>query len=193
MVTIDLLPEKAKVADVIRLYVLGGVALYLLAGGAFFGMRMSALGELNELKNQTAEVEKKLEALGSIQSEVAKLAKNKSTLEKDAEVLTTLRLRQSIWVNVLDLIPDVMPASATLTEIKNAGGKGKASSKDSTMVTLKVFGLDREVIPALYTALEGRQEIGTVTVDKVQNNVSTVGGKQGFSFEVTFEYQGSGG
>lgn len=188
MVIINLLPEKAKVREVITMYIGIGVAAVILVIVGFAVLAGSASAELADVTAKKNAIDAKLASpeLKQILTQVKKFTASKANLKKSAEVLRKLRERQTVWISIMDLLPDVMPAKATLLKVAN--GKGK--KKGMTAVTLTLWGEDREVIPKLYSNLEARQEVSNVSIDAVETAFKIIGGVEGRGFTISFDYVG---
>ena len=186
MVAINLLPDKARRGELITAYIAGGVALVLLVLGGFFAWSMAVRSDADEVAKKTREVEKQLASpeLRRIVQEVREFTEAQDNLKKQAEVLVDLRNRQASLVRVLDLLPDVLPAKATIRklETEETGGKNPV-----TKITMNVMVLDREVVPQFIENLSNRPEIKNVNIKDVGYNLQKLGPDSGHLVDLTFE------
>jgi hypothetical protein len=126
MVNINLVPEKIRSAENLRIIVMVG-ALSLVLPALFWGYRYQGK------RSEEAQVEKDLsalqaeldsDALKTVVMEVEQFTKDQADLDSKRSVVDTLRKRQVMLLRLLDLLPDIMPGTARVRNLKVADSKG---------------------------------------------------------------------
>ncbi len=150
MVQINLVPEKVRAADTLRVVVLlGSLALLLPLG--FWGWRFVALNtKLASVDAEIIELQKELDKpeLVKIVKLVDQFAKNESDLKVKLSLVEILRARQIVLLRVLDLVPDAMQPQAWLSKIEMKEDMGAKKA------LFEGFAISPEVMATIFSALE---------------------------------------
>jgi Tfp pilus assembly protein PilN len=179
MVKLNLLPEKIRAAEKLKLVVLGGSAFYILLVGLLAWRMTVASAGLAAVNADIAAVETELKPLQSIADEVKKLSAEKTEQDSKKARLDALSQRQAYLVRALDLVPDFMQAgSAWLVALD------QREEKDKRLIMLDGRAVSAEAWADFFTNLEAQ---GSVEDLKVEEAISVKEkGRELMKFRVAF-------
>jgi hypothetical protein len=150
MVNINLVPEKIRSAEALKVIViLGALSLslpVLFWAMKYQGKRASLAAVDKEVDALNAELASP--ALKNIVASVEQFTKDQSDLDTKRSVVDLLRKRQVLLLRLLDALPDIIPGFGRVTSLVAADAKG---AKKVTM-TCEFTTLD--AIAAVYENLE---------------------------------------
>src|SRR5882724_639498 len=150
MVNINLVPEKIRSAETLKVIVMLGV-LSLAVPAAFWVMQYQAK------RAKLASVEKQLQGLvdelnsptlKNVVAEVEQFSKDQSNLDTKRSIVDQLRKRQILLLRLLDLLPDVIPPKSRISVLSVADEKG------AKKVTLTCDFMTLDAIASAYENLE---------------------------------------
>ena len=133
MVNINLVPDKIRSADTLKIIVTIGV-ISLSLPIAFWAMKFQGKrAQLAVVKSQLADLNKELESpqLKQVVADVEQFTKDQSMLDTKRSIVDELRKRQVVLLRLLDLLPDVIPARARINSLAVIDEKG---AKKVTMI-----------------------------------------------------------
>lgn len=180
MVKLNLLPAKVRAAEVLRLAVLLGMAVYLVLIGILAWRYAVAKQALAEVGVKIAKVEAELKPLQVIADEVKKLSAEKNEQEAKKSKLSELTRRQVYLVRAMDLLPDLMQGGQVwLTGFDQDAAKG-----------IRRIILDgKAVSPAawadFYDNLDAQALIGELKIDAPMTSAFE-SGRAVYAFKVSF-------
>lgn len=108
MIRLNLLPEKVRSAERLKLIVIVGVGVYAV-GLLFLGWGwMRAGAKVDKVKAESAAIEAKLNApeLREAVEAVNQFTKDQNEMKEKASIVNTVRKRQVTLVRLLDQLPD---------------------------------------------------------------------------------------
>lgn len=158
MIRINLLGEKVDTTATYGTQILLTVGtLVLILGGCFFAQTHFS-GKLEIAKNEKSELEADLAKLKIVTEKVAKLEKNKKTLQEKLTTIAGLIARQQGPVRILDELNNYIPERTWLTTIKEKDG----------FLNITGIALDNQTIAVFIGNLEKSKY-----VEKIDLNHST--------------------
>jgi type IV pilus assembly protein PilN len=181
MVNINLLPEKVRAAETLKLVVIIGT-LCLTLPLLFWTYRY--IGD----KAKLAAVEQKIEVVNSelnspklkqVVQEVEQFGRDRADLDAKRSVVDLLRKKQVTVLRFLDVLPDLVPKRAWLTKVELKDEKG------SRKVFLEGMALSSEVVADLYANLEAHAVIKNPSMDAAPTQVLQRG-KSIVNFKLSF-------
>jgi Tfp pilus assembly protein PilN len=142
------------------------------------------LGELHAVQRQRAaiDVEKNSAELKKIVADVEEFAKQDKNFQDQLANLNRFRAKQIFYVHLLDMLPDLVPENAYLTEISEANAKG------AIQVTVKGNAMTADDVSKFYIALES-QGFKNLSLDAPATPVIALGSTY-YGFTISFEYGG---
>ena len=158
MVNINLLPDKIRSAESLKIIVLVGACSLALPVLFWSGRYQGARADLAQVDSELKELRLELESpqLKQIVAEVEQFTKDQGDLDAKRSVVDTLRKKQVTLLRFLDMLPDIMPKNAKITVLTVTDGKG---GKEVSL-TCDFLGLDS--IAAVYESLEASPQIDRV-------------------------------
>jgi Tfp pilus assembly protein PilN len=161
MVNINLLPEKVRSAEILKIVVVLGLASLALPV-VFWAYRYTqANAELAAVEKQIDSVNADLNSpqLKQVVAEVEQFSKNAADLDTKRSVVDTLRKKQVVLVRLMDVLPDLIPARAWLTRLDVKDNKGAKNA------SLEGNALSADVLAELYTNLEANPVVKNLKMD----------------------------
>jgi Tfp pilus assembly protein PilN len=182
MVNINLLPEKVRSAEVLKIVVALGM-LSLALPVVFWAWRYTqANAELAAVEKQIDSVNADLNSpqLKQVVAEVEQFSKNAADLDSKRSVVDTLRKKQVVLVRLMDVLPDLIPARACLSHLEVKDAKGVKGA------TLEGSALSADVLAELYTNLEANPVVKNLKMDSPPS-ASQANGHSVLTFKLSFE------
>ena len=184
MIRVNLLPEKVRNAEGLRTdIILASIALALVVGGILY-LYQQGLSGLHAIQKERAAVdaEKNSPELKKMVADVEEFAKQDKNFHDQLANLNRFREKQVFYVKLLDMLPDLVPDNAFLTDVNEASDKG------AIKVTVKGNAMTPDDVSKFYMALEG-QGFKNLSLD-APATPGTVLGETYYGFTISFEYGG---
>ena len=163
MVNINLLPEKVRAAEVLKIVVILGV-LSLTLPVLFWAYRYAgAKAELAAVEKQIDDVNVQLNSphLKQVVAEVEQFGKDRADLTSKRSVVDLLRQQQVTLVRFLDILPDLVPKRAWLTSVVvTPDAKG-----DTKKVVVMGSAMSAEVVADFYSNLQAQAAVHSPQMD----------------------------
>jgi Tfp pilus assembly protein PilN len=158
MVNINLVPEKIRSTENLRLIVMVG-AISLVLPALFWGYRYQ--GKRSELAQAEQEVkalnaELNSDALRNVVTEVEQFTKDQGDLTIKRSVVDQLRKRQVLLLKLLDMLPDIVPGTARIKRLAVTDVKG------AKQVELGCDFNAKDGVATVYENLEASSLVGSL-------------------------------
>ena len=184
LVQINLVPDKIRSGETLRVIVLVGVVSLFLPV-LFWAYRYQAVRaervavekELQGLKDELASPQ-----LKQVVAEVEQFTRDEADLAAKRSVLDQLRKRQVMILRLLDLMPDLLPADSRLRSM-NVTDAGATKH-----VELGVVNRTNDAVAEVYNNLESSSLIGKLQMTEGPSPV-VVGGRNMVRATYTFDLQ----
>lgn len=178
MIRINLLPVRAaKKKESVRFQVtVAGLItffVFALSMVAYFAVR----GEANSLSDQISRGNQEIEELKKKIGELSKIKEQKRVVEEKLKIITDLEAARTGPVNLFKRISGAIPEKAWLQSIKD----------DGSLVTLKGFAADDEIVADFMRGLQKNRELGSVELEIAQRMVEKETGVELVSFTIRLE------
>jgi Tfp pilus assembly protein PilN len=179
MVKLNLLPEKVRAAEVLRLVALVGIAVYL-AAAALLGWRFLAAHQaLAVVNGKIAKVDAELKPLQAIADEVKKLTDEKNEQDAKRGKLIELAKRQAYLIRLMDMLPDLMQGGQVwLVGLDETVDRNRRVSLDGKASTMEVWA-------DFYSNLESQSQVSDLKIDAAPA-ATKEGNRQTYHFKVSF-------
>jgi Tfp pilus assembly protein PilN len=154
MININLLPEKIRSAELLRVSIgLAAAAVLMVAVGIGY-VFFQKQAQLSEVKKQISVVQAEMDSgeLKAMVQAVEEFAQQKKLLEDRQASIDKFRQSQVYWVSLLDLLPDVMPEQVWIQSLSLAG-----EEKGKKKIEIKARGLTQQDAARFYSNIEGLQ------------------------------------
>ncbi len=185
MIRLNLLPAKVRLAELLRLAVLGGVVVYLGAVG-FLGWRFAlAKQDLAQVNRKIAKVDAELKPLEKIAEEVKKLTDEQTEQSVKRSKLEELAKRQAYWVRALDTVPDLLQGGQVwLTSLDQLDSKGGIRR-----IVLEGNAQSVEAWADFYDNLESQNQVTELKIEGEPSiwPSSALGVRKWYHFKVSFQ------
>lgn len=184
MVNINLLPEKVRAAEALKLVVVVG-SLCLTLPLLFWTYRyMGDKAELTSLEQKIDLVNIELNSpkLKQVVQEVEQFGRDRANLEAKRSVVDLLRKKQVALVRLLDVLPDLVPKRAWITKVDVQNEKGGRKA------IVEGTALSAEVVADFYANLEAHVAIRNPAMDAAPIQVLSRG-KTLVNFKMSFEIE----
>jgi Tfp pilus assembly protein PilN len=184
MIRVNLLPEKVRNAEGLKTdIILAAIALALVAGGIGY-LYQQGLSGLHAIQKERAAVdaEKNSPELKKMVADVEEFAKQDKNFHDQLANLNRFREKQVFFVKLLDMLPDLVPDNAYLTDVNEASNKGAIT------VTIKGNAMTPDDVSKFYMALES-QGFKNLSLDSPASP-GTVLGETYYGFTISFDYGG---
>jgi Tfp pilus assembly protein PilN len=179
MVKLNLLPEKVRSAEILRLLVFAGVAVYLAAAVLMAWRFLVADRALAVVNDQIAKVEAELKPLQAIADDVKRLTDEKTEQDAKRAKLVELAKRQSYLIRLMDLVPDLMQGGQVWLTIMDE------TSDRTRRISLEGKAPTAEVWADFYNNLESQSIVSGLKID-APPTAAKDGVRQNYHFRVSF-------
>jgi hypothetical protein len=156
MVNINLVPEKIRSGETLKIIVLlGSVSLVLPV--LFWGYRYQGeRAKLSDVEKQLDAVNAELNSpqLREIVADVKKFSDDQAALAAKRSIVDSLRQRQVVILRFLDMVPDIIPADSKVNKLVVTDDKGNKK------VEMTCSFLSEESVSSVYENLEASSLVG---------------------------------
>ncbi|MBI5642958.1 MAG: PilN domain-containing protein [Deltaproteobacteria bacterium] len=178
MIRINLLPVRAaKKKESVRfqLTVAGLVTFLLFAvtGVVYFTVRSEAVGLTEQISSGQNELEELKKKIG----ELSKIKEQKRVVEEKLKIINDLEAARTGPVNLFRKIAESIPERAWLSSMKD----------DGTIVVIKGYASDDEVVADFMRGLQRYKDLGSVELEVAQMAVEKETGADMVSFSIRLE------
>lgn len=150
MVNINLVPDKIRSAETLKVIVMLGV-VSLAIPVAFWAMKYQAKrAELASVEKDLQSLNEELnsEKLRQVVAEVEQFTRDQTNLDTKRSIVDQLRKRQVLLLRLLDLLPDVIPSKARISALTVIDEKG------AKKVTMTCDFMTLDAVASTYENLE---------------------------------------
>jgi Tfp pilus assembly protein PilN len=182
MIKLNLLPEKVRAGETLKLIILAGVAVYVL-GLLLLGWRwMAANAKVNAVKAEAAAIQAKLDApeLREAVEAVDRFTKDQKEVKDKASVVNILRKRQVGLLRLLDQLPDWMLGGQVWLQSLEV-----SPEKNDRKVTIQGRAVSASAFALFFTNLEAQPIVTKMTLVAPPRLLNELGQKV-HSFTVSF-------
>jgi Tfp pilus assembly protein PilN len=183
MVKLNLLPAKVREAELLRLVLILGVGVYIIAVALMAWRYTVSVGVRSEVEAQIRKVDADLLPLKAIADEVKKLSDEKTEQDAKKAKLGELAKRQAYLVRLMDALPDFMPTGSQvwLTLLDQTVEKG------NRRIIIEGNAVSVEAWADFYNNLESQSLVGELKIESSPAFAPlTVNLRKAFHFKVSF-------
>lgn len=178
MIRINLLPVRAaKKKESVRFQLtVAGMATFLVFVISV-GVYLSVRSEASSLTAQIDSGNNELEDLKKKIGELSKIKEQKRIVEEKLNIIKTLEAARTGPSNLLKAISESIPEKAWLVSIRDSG----------SLITLRGFASDDEVVADFMRGLQKHRELGTVELEVAQRMVEQESNADVVGFTIRLE------
>lgn len=182
MVGINLVPERVRSAEKLKIIIAVGVVAQALPILFWLWRYGGVKAELSLVEDEIIKVNSELASpqLKNVVAEVEQFTQDRQNLESKRSVVDVLRKRQSTFVRLYDVLPDLVPRRSWLRKMETISDKGK------TKIQVEGTAMAPEVVAEFYSALQSHPSIKDAEMTESPKVTTLPGGSEAVTFKLKF-------